>query len=303
MYNEEIKERYLANNEGHRRYLEKLNDCEGNLGIDIAQMSRSQVLDTLQKFGGYDLGTLGTIISSAKSYAKWCYDEGVFPESPYGILGISPADINPQETIRKLIFPTENSLFDEMQKYVPIYEGYIEVISCIFAWIGVPDPLAIKESDVFIEGRKIVMDGKVIVDGFSDDVADFLTHYKKLKSATRGSAVGGYEVVKDRSYDTFIKRFCTIKSTKMGKKLDIRVIQSAIYKLNRDEEGEDGTMLRFNYRNILKSGSLRRLYEAEQAGLDVFDRANAEKVEGFFFKSNYRSIVWLYKHYKIAFNL
>lgn len=307
MYNEEIKEKYLVDNKGHRRYLERLSDYEECLGIDIAQMSRAQALSIIQKSGGYDIGTFGTIVSSAKSYTKWCYDNGIFPDSPYGMLGISPSDINPQETIKKLIFPTEESLFDEIKKYVPLYDGYIEVVSCIFAWIGVPEPLEISESDVFIEGRKIMMGGKVIVDGFSDNIADFLTQYKNLKVATRGSATGGYYVVKDCSFDTFIKRFCTTKSSKMGKKLDIRVIQSAIYKLNEKSNNEngrdDGTIQRFNYRNILKSGSLSRLYAAEKSGLDVFDKNNKDIVESFFYEANYRSITWLYKHYKIAFNL
>ncbi len=302
MYNEEIKERFLIKNKNKRGFLEKFEESERELGLDICQMSIPQAIATVETMNSYDMNTFYTVLATLKAYAKWCYNEGLFQDAPYGILGISVDNLNPKEFIKRMIFPTEQDLISELSSVQLIHDGYVEVIACIFAWLGIPDPLAIHDSDVFIEGRKIMADGVVIVDGFSDYVAQFLDEYKRLRSSTRENASCLIPVIKDRSVDTFIKRFCSPNSAKMGKPMDIRVIQSAIYKLNC-KYVENGGESRFNYRNILKSGSLSRLYSAECGGLDVFDKENEEVVKGFFYETNYRSITWLYKRYKEAFNL
>ena len=303
--NEEIKERFYAEskrNAGRRNCLEKMKPIEDHYGIDVCQFSRAQALESFGMLETCDLSTIDTIVSAVKLYAKWCCDSGLFKESPYGVLSVTGTEINPQRFIRENIFLTEQDLVDAIRPITPIYEGYVEVIACIFAWLGIEDPLSIRDSDVFIEGRKILKNGVVIVDGFSDFIADFLTQYQRLKVSTRENGTTVYTVVKDCSYDTFIKQFCSVNSSKRGKKIDIRVVQTAMNKLNKKYE-ENGNPPRITYRNIMKSGSLARLYVAEQKGLDVFDRKNKEIVEGFFCKSDYRSIVWLYKHYKEAFNL
>lgn len=305
MFNQEIKEQFFSQPkkpEIKRGFFERLSQSEESLGIDICQMSRSQAIEAIQRIGSYDIGTFNTYISAAKAYAKWCYNSGLFPDAPYGILGVSALDINPQDFIRENIFLTEDELVNSIKTIVPIYEGYVEVIACIFAWLGIDDPLSIHDADVFIEGKKIVRNGIVVVDGFSDFVADFLTQYKRLKTSTRENGTTIYTVVKDRSHDTFIKQFCSVNSTKFGKKMDIRVVQTAINKLNQKYE-EAGNSPRITYRNIMKSGSLSRLYQAERNGLDVFDKSNLKVVEGFFYQTNYRSILWLYRNYKEAFNL
>lgn len=84
--------------------------------------------------------------------------------------------------------------------------------------------------------------------------------------------------------------------------MDIRIVQSAINKVNKKYK-ENGNPPKISYQNILRSGSLARLYVAEQNGLDVFSKTNEKEVEKFFYRSDYRSIVWVYRHYKIAFNL
>lgn len=305
MYNQEIKERFFSassQNESRRRFLDKMGQAEDFFGLDICQMTRSQAIEAVQMMNTYDLGTYDNFIAGSKAYGKWCYDNGLFSDAPFGILGVSALDINPQDFIRSYIFLTEKELMDSIKGIVPIHEGYVEVIACVFAWLGIDEPLSIHDSDVFIEGRKIMKNGTVVVDGFSDFVQDFLLRYKNLRESEREHGAAVYTVVKDRSYDTFIKQFCSINSSKLGKKMDIRVVQTAINKMNKKYEA-NGNVPRLTYRNIMKSGSLARLYAAEQNGLDVFDRANKDAVERFFYQSNYRSIVWIYRHYKAAFNL
>lgn len=210
--------------------------------------------------------------------------------------------LTPQSAIKANIFKTEEDLIRSLSVISELYDGDMGIIACIFAWIGVPEPLKIKDTDVFIEGRKITQDGIVIVDGFSDWVADFLTRYKRLDVSMSVNGRGTYPVYKDKSVDTFIKRFVVLSSPKMGKPIANYVYQNSINAL-REKDNELGHQDRITYTNILKSGSLNRLYKAEQNGLDVGARENRETVEKFFYKGNYRAISWLYRHYKEAFNL
>lgn len=305
MFNREVKERYFAEqnvNDNNRRYIERVGTAEDTIGMDICFASRARAIEAIQSMNAYDLGTFNTFISAAKGYAKWCYNTGIFKDAQYGILGVSANDINPQEFIRKNIFSTESDLIKSIQSVMPLYDGNIEVISCIFAWIGIQSPLDVHDSDVLLDERKIIVNGKTVVDGFSDFVHDFFEEYINLKSSTRDNGVTTYVVVKDRSYDTFIKRFCSPKSSKLGQPIKLQIIQASMGALNKKYE-ENGGVPRLTYRNIMKSGSLRRLYEAEVGGLKVFDSANKNIVEEFFGDTSYRSAIWLYKHYKAAFNL
>lgn len=308
MYNEELKNGYLGtlNAKGTidvaKRSISAFAPFEEKLGIDLCQMDRKQVIDSMQKMEFIERNTIENIVTNSKAYARWCYDNGHFPGAFYGILGVKPSEINPQRQIRESIILTEDELFNGIGMATPLHDGYVEAIACVFAWLGVPKPLEIRESDVFLDGRKILHDGKVIVDGMSDRVYDFLVEYRKLKTSTRTNGNGTYPVYRDDSYDTFIKQYTTMSDKRRGKKITPVIYQSAIAKMNMRIKEKHGNP-KFTYDNILRSGSLSRLYAAERNGLDVFDSGNAERVEGYFNRSRYRNIVWLYKHYKEAFNL
>lgn len=306
--NEEIKKEYLGTIDNvlthnkTKQSLEKFSGIEDKLGIDICEFNRKQAKDALEECGLFELLALEGQISQTKLYARWCYDKGYFPGAHYGILGIKASELNPQKELRNNIILTEDELFNGIGIATPLHDGYVEAIACVFAWLGVPKPLEILESDVFLDGRKILHDGKVIVDGMSDRVYDFLVEYRKLKTSTRTNGNGTYPVYRDDSYDTFIKQYTTMSDKRRGKKLEPKIYQSAIWKMNERIRGNHGNP-KFSYDNILRSGCLSRLYAAEKNGLDVFDRKNEETVEGYFGRTRYRSIVWLYRNYKEAFNL
>lgn len=308
MYNEEVKNRYIetigmnSTKVTVRQVLSKIAPAESDMQMDIAEMNRKLAIECVQRFCTYDYSTVGGIISTVKNYGRWAYYNNIFPDSTYGVIGLSPSDISPKSYIIDNLILSEDELFTELAKIVPIHEGYIEVVSLVFAWIGISDPLSIKEYDVFLDGRKIIHDGIVIVDGFSDRVFDFLSEYKRIKESSRDNGATTYRVVRDDSFGTFIKRFCPIGSPKMGKALEPMVLSSAINRLNTKYVDNGGTP-KFSYKNVLKSGSLCRLYELECSGMNVFDKGNACIIEKMFYQSSYRNIIWLYKHYKEAFNL
>ena len=305
VFNEEIKERYLQEsmaNKGTIMALEHLYEAEEITEKELCSMDRNEAIKAVGLICGYDLHSINNTISCWKSYARWCYDNGYFKNEKYGILGISASNINPQEYIREYVFQTEEELFNSIKSVTQIHEGYISVIACVFAWIGIGEPLEIHDKDISIDKREIACNGNIIVNGFSDAVFNYLLEYSKLEETTRENGMMEYTVVKDHSYDLFIKRFCSPRSSKLGKPITSRMITNAINKLNQKYESA-GNPPRITYTNILKSGSLNRLYNAEINGLKVFDKDNEEIVKSYFYRSNYRSIIWLYRHYKQAFNL
>lgn len=305
VFNEEIKERYLQEtnaNKDTRRLLKNVQQAEKIIGKELCEMDRNEAIKAVELVGTYDLQTINIIISCWKLYSKWCYENNFFSDGKFGIWGISATNIDVQEAIRGNLFPNEKELVKALKSVALIYDGYIEIVACVFAWLGIQSPLDIKESDVDLFNRKISCNGEIIVDGFSDFVCDFLKSYRNLRESTRENGAAVYKVIKDNSYDTFIKQFCSPNSKKLGKPVEMRVIRTAINKLNRKYESA-GNPPRITYVNVLKSGSLNRLYNAEINGLKVFDKDNEGIVKSYFYRSNYRSIIWLYRHYKQAFNL
>ena len=265
-------------------------------------MSTQQVLECMESSGTYDISVMDTYLAAGKSYAKWCKSNGYFPNAEYGILNASSLNVNPQNFMKERIFENEKSLIDTMKCMIPLNDGYLEVISCIFAWLGIPHALYVLESDVLLDKRIITCNGKIVSYGFSDSIYNILNSYANLRESTRENGTAIYSVIKDYTCNTFIKPFYSPNSDKFGKSLDDMTIQSAINRLNLKCKNA-GNPPKFTYRNILKSGSLNRLYNAEINGLKVFDKDNEEIVKSYFYRPNYRSIIWLYRHYKQAFNL
>ena len=67
---------------------------------------------------------------------------------------------------------------------------------------------------------------------------------------------------------------------------------------------EAGNSPRFTAGNVLASGALKRLYDLEQGGVDIFSIKNKDIVsETYRAKAKLYEILWLYKNYKKAFNL
>lgn len=305
MLNNDIKELYIqSRNIGKdgQRMLHDLCNAEELYNKELCCMNRSEAIRAVELVGGYDLQTINNLLSCGKLYAKWCYDNGHFVGDNYGILTISASNINPEEYIRKYIYRSEEELLSSIRPIIPIYDGYVEVVASIFLWLGISSPELIRDSDVSLETREIKDGNGCVISGFSDLIYDFLKQYQHLRESTRENGNGVYRVIKDQSQDTFIKQFYSPNSNRFGERITSHTIKSAIYRLNKRFK-ENGNLSRITVMNIMKSGSLCRLYEAEKSGLNVFSRENEKTVESYFYRVGYRSIVWLYRHYKQAFNL
>ena len=80
-------------------------------------------------------------------------------------------------------------------------------------------------------------------------------------------------------------------------------IEDAVYLLNKAYV-EQGNNPKFTSGSIMYSGGLRRVYELEQQGVDVFSIKNKNAViQAYRAKAKLYEILWLYKNYKKAFSL
>lgn len=307
MYNQEIKERYIEVcstskfAELMERLFEKSSTCEDLLSKDVAEMSLEEAKNLLNTLDFYELATLESFVSGLKAYRKWCENERCFDELGNGFLKVQAKDAELSKNFSRMIFRDEADLMRSIRKVKELDDGWPEPVVAALLWIGVEakDIISLKDKDVDLENRIVYgSNGAVLAKGFSDEIHNVLNLFVKCNSGTRGT----YTVIKDRSRDEFLKRFCAVNSPKMGKKLTYAQIAGAFDRMNTEYENK-GYFPRFSVKNIFRSGALSRVFQLEQSGVDVFDKSNAELVEVAYGFSKYRAIIWQYRCYKSAFNL
>ena len=310
MYNQEIKERFLAeytaggrNENTCRSILELIGIYEEAIQVDIAEMSHNDAVEAVRgtKTGSY--GSAAHVASLIKSYARWCKDSGALSNVNCALMSISVDDIDSSRHLSTLLFKSEDDLISEMRSVRPFDDGYFEVVVLLFAWLGIDTrtSMSIKIDDVNIEDKfiKIESDGRIVQ--FSDAVADVISVYAKTKVGTRAARGETRQVYRDNSYDRFIRKFCPPKQ--LGKELTLSQVRSAISEMNQIYV-EEGNESRLNTSNVMVSGALHRVWTLEQSGLDVFSVKNKSIVaEAFGLDAKPYEVLWLYKNYKAAFNL
>ena len=313
MFNEEIKQRFLvyycANRSGDleaRATMNAVSPMEEYAGVDIAQMNNKEASAAVSEL---DISSLATLYSRRvviRDYLDWCRDNHVFEDVSdefLTVLSSKKIDISPG--IARMLFRDEDDLILSMRKVYPLGNGYFEPVVLALAWLGLKkqDALYLRDDDVDLRERRIYdCDGNVIASDFSDGVHEILYDFAETRVGLRDNRTGTYQVVKDYSYDRFIKRFAVFESEKIGKPLTIAHLESAVNKMNQRYVSL-GYPPRLTFSNVWKSGRCHALWVLESSGVDVFSQDNADLVTGIFKQSNRVNILWFYKAYKKAFNL
>lgn len=311
MYNSEVKERFFDeySAEGYRKKFgarfDVIGKSENLLSKDIAEMTKDEAISSINTLDFIELHSAETILFVLKKYVKWCISKQIFADAAGGILQVNPTDIDPSISMSKMFFRDEHDFLYSMRKVREFDELQNDVVALIFAWLGLSldEALDIRDEDVDLETRKIYdRNGVVLVPWISDEFADVLQQYQRTKSALRQNGTTTYEVIKDLSYDGFIKRVCSVNSDKLGTRIPPRQLVTAINKLNQKYTAQ-GFSPRFSVQNAQRCGGLHRLWLMEQSGFNIDDKSNASTVEEVYGSSKYRKILWQYKYYKRAFNL
>ena len=311
MYNEEIKKRFLQesdskNQSGSKIFLlEQFAVYEDKFGKDIYQMSFDEIKDCVNSVEFLESGTLGNAIALIKSYAKWCAQNNIFDGCPGGIFAIMPKDVDPAIAISKIVFKDEDSLSTAISKVRTFSDGYPEVMATVLLWSGLTMPQVFRLRDEHINletGVVLNEDGSEVIAELSPWALSKAQVYARTKSGFRDSGNGPFEVVCDRSFDSFVKRFCSTNAKNYGKRLSYNQIVDAIYRMN-EAYRDLGYTQQFSSTNIRRSGALYRLWKLEQSGVNLEAPENRTLVESTYGAKKYYGIIWQYKNYKRAFNL
>ena len=306
MYNQEIKERFLAEYEGGRKVSARINfesigKYEELCGKDFAEMSACEAIEALKYVHIKTYGTAFGILSFVRNYIKWCREKSVFDNINNGLVSLTVDDIDISDELKTMLFTSEDELINAMRSVRPFDDGYYDVIVVLLVWLGIPQKqiTSIKINDVNLSDSTVIFEDIEIK--FSDSIRDILSLYAKTKTGARIQADSVRTVYRDDSYDTFVRKFSAPKQ--LGKKLTNSQIEDAVYLLNKAyvEQGNDP---KFTSGSVMHSGGLRRVYELEKQGVDVFSIKNKNAViQAYRVKAKLYEILWLYKNYKKAFNL
>lgn len=312
LYNGEVKKRFIEffcadkpGNTAAQSTMNAVEPAENEFGKDVAQMTYPEAMAAVSKM---DLNSLGTVYGKRvviREYLAWCKDNHIFEQVEDGFLQALSPDIDISPAISRMIFRDDEDLYSSMRKVCDMDDGHFEPVILAFAWLGISksDALRLRDQDVDLDNRKIYgRDGDIIVSGFSDVIYNILHDFEKTRVGFRSNRTAVYQVVKDYSHDSFIKRFASPDSKKIGRPLTQANIDSGINKMNQ-RYTDKGYPPRFTYSNVWKSGRFYALWELENSGVDVFNFENKENVKQLFGPMNYRGILWFYKAYKKAFNL
>lgn len=306
MYNREIKERFLAEYEGGRKVssrpnFEAIGEYEMSRDMDLAEMQISDAIEALKCIHIKTYGTAFGVLSMVRNYIKWCSENSVFNGVNTDLLTLTVDDIDASDELKAMLFASEYDLISAMRSVRPFDDGYYDVIVVLFGWLGIPQKqvTSIKINDVDFMNNTVCFDGLNIP--FSEDIKNILHLYSKTKTGTRTKSDGERTVYRDDSYDTFVRKFSAPKQ--LGKKLTHSQIEDAVYLLNKAYV-EQGNSPKFTSGSVMCSGGLRRVYDLERNGVDVFSIKNKNQVtQAYRVKAKLYEILWLYKNYKKAFNL
>lgn len=310
MYNQEIKERFLAEYSvsgkervGWRSLFETVEEHESAIGKDLSEMSVSEVVRALTPAVIGTYSTAADIQCTIKTYTRWCAQNcpSLQPNRDLGELEIN--DIDASEYYAKTIFTNEDELIFELESVRHFDDGFTEGVILVLAWLGIEqkDVLSVKTGDVNIQERTIYVQKQNRTVTFSDRIAEVLKIYERTKVGSRSSGGSTRPVYRDDSWDTYIKKYAP--NGRLGiKPLTPSRIRNAIGTINELYIAQ-GKPSRLWNGNIIASGALYRVRLLELSGMDVFSKKNKDAVlEAFGVKSKLHEVHWMYRNYKKAFN-
>lgn len=308
MYNQEIKERFLAEYVGNRKssaqlYFELINEREELLGKDLAQMQKHEVVATLKHIHIRTYSTAFGCLSFLRSYVKWCDTNSVFKSVNPGLISLTVDDIDISEELKEILFESEDDLIKEIDSIRPFDDGYPESISMLLVWMGLrlDEITSIRIDDVNLEKKWVYVPCRDLFVSFSDRIADILRVYEKTKVGYRSAGGDSRPVFRDDSYDRYVRKYLPKgKSNDPFTHTQIKHITNHLNSIYVDR----GNPPKFTPGNVLMSGALHRISMLEQSGVDVFSIKNKKIVTtAFVAKANLYEILWLYRNYKRALNL
>lgn len=284
MYNQDIKERYLATrvssvyNE-YRNYFEVSSKLEEIVSKDVACFSIAEIDAFLSNYGFCEPDTVKNRIAKLSSYTTW-YSENIQAcTNNYKRYDVSRFPY--AEMLKPTLLYSANELSNRILQVYDAYSGQPAMAALMLAWLGIDsaDSVTLKKEQVDTRNGKIYdSTGAIIVHQMPDVIRERLDIYSKTYSAIRVQNQTFTVYAEDIGY--FIKRMKTANSGKKSGPYSNRQMVGYIRELH-DKYAEmfgKEAATPLNYTNVQRSGNFYRLHQLDLAGVDVHDIKNADKV-------------------------
>lgn len=308
MYNEAIKEQYLATLQGTvvdtmRQRFERLAKDEERLGRDLLEFTKSDLAMAFSSYGFLDVKSVRVLLSTFSAYNQWAKSTGQN-------LRFSNATEDFDARVVELYVPSvsqrlvssPDELVAKVLRIYPIDEGHTVIPIVIFAWLGFSanDAISIKNADINCQQRRILMkDSTLYPYAIPDCFWEPLEIYAKTRVSERmGSAV---RKVDADDLGFFLHRMVTSKSTKAGNLLTSDLLTSRITEFRNAYKERFHEPINFTYQTIMQSGRYYRLYQAELSGVDLYAKENKDLVLELGKGKMVKDVLTIYEAYRKAF--
>ena len=107
MYNQEIKERFLAENIGEknekscRAKFDDIGVYELKINKDFSEMSTEEAKQAMQEAHVSTYGSAFALLSQLRNYVKWCKENAVFSYINDGLVSLEVGDISISEYMKQ----------------------------------------------------------------------------------------------------------------------------------------------------------------------------------------------------------
>lgn len=309
MYNEQIKRLFL------NRYSDK--DCETTFngfskyeelsGRDIAQMSRQEIIDILNKLCSTEIQSVRTKASHINQYREWCVKNAVFESCSEEVFPINVKEsLDFVTPIYKTLFPSFDSILEELAFY-DFGSGDEAGAAICLSWLGLKptDIRMLKTESVDLNAGMIYLENRCNPVKISDErILNILRVYKTTFVATRFQHGGQYRIkMFDSGY--FIHKMLPEKRPKNPGPVGSRQVYKSIVSAAENYEAKSGKKSKLSMPAIFKSGCLYRLLELERSGYDIYAYQNKDTLKRVYQSPGAQAadILFQYDCWKKAFGL
>lgn len=299
MYNEEQKLKYLETieSESSRKYaitmFNRFEKCEQDVFGDIASWDEDQTYDAINLVHILDFSTIKQYLSYIEAYKEFTGGNNV---------SLNAQEINLTNAIRDVIIPNTEDLNIELRKTSnPMHGNYFCAAVC-FAWLGVNIQVMPNiKSDAVLFSSNMIIDNEcnIHMSDIDNLVINILEEYWNVAEAIRGNGKA-YPLNNGR----FIRLMVGANSRKIPKPINVASIYTTFTTFKEKYEAMYNKPFKLFYGDVLKSGGLYRLYQAERQGVDwSTNSSDASLLSIYAAPGKTFDIRSLYRQYKRAFNL
>ena len=284
MFNQEIKEKYLATREGvsagrARGLFEASQDLEISLGKDLAEFSVSELGEFMGQGGFSEPDSIRTKQAAIAKYSDWYCS--YHPTTKHNIRDFDLKDFPYAKYFAATVTKTPEDLVNRITQVYDVDSAQPAIPTLCFAWLGLEsaDAAALRKEQVdTFHGKIYDMTGNVVVAQMPDIIREVLDVYGKTYTAIRTQNQTFMVYADDIGF--FIKRMKSQNSEKVSKPLSNKQLVAYIRNMQdlyQDAFGKEAGIW-LNYTNVQRSGNFYRLHQMAKSGVDVYSTKNADKV-------------------------